>query len=133
MDTRHSRHASWTAHAATATVALSLFAGPASLQAAQPDNPGQTAKAEKAASVKPAKPRKEPEPDIDDPAPPPADVGPALPDIVVDKNTFKRDKHLHGRSKSRGKVEPEKFESRPQAEIHVLLSETDGKKDKVEK
>lgn len=122
MDTRLP---SWITHAASATVALSMFAGPASLQAAQPDNPGQTANAEKAASV-----RKEPAPDIDDPAPPPADVGPALPDLVVDRNTFKRDKHLHGKSKSRGEVEPEKFESRPQAEIHVLLSETDGTKKK---
>ena len=127
MDTQYARYLSWITHAASATVALSMFAGPASLQAAQPDNLVQTINAEKAASV-----RKEPEPDIDDPAPPPPDVGPALPDLVVDRNAFKRDKHLHGKSKSRGEVEPEKFDSRPQPEIHVLLSETEGKKDRVE-
>jgi len=89
--------------------------------------------AEKGVGAPPGKVKKEPEPDIDDPGPPPADVGPVLPDLVVDRDSFKRDKHQHGKSKSRGEVEPAKIESRPQEEIRVLLSETDGKKDKVKK
>jgi hypothetical protein len=45
---------------------------------------------------------------------------------------LKRDDHRH-RARSRGKVAPEKIESHPQQEIHVLVSETQGKRDRTER
>jgi hypothetical protein len=45
---------------------------------------------------------------------------------------LKQENHRH-RERSRGKVAPEKIESHPQHEIHVLVSETQGKRDRTQR
>ena len=130
MDTRHVRYDWWITRAAGITIALALLGGPACLQAAQSDKPATNDQADKDKPVKPVKERREPDPDIDDPPPPPPDIGPDLPELRIDRQSFKQDKHRH-KERSLGKVAPERIDSHPQQVIHVLLSEKDGKKDKV--
>jgi hypothetical protein len=133
MDTRHVRYDWWIRRAAGMTIALALLGGPAWLQAAQGDKPTTNDKAEKGKPpVKPVKERREPPREIDDPDVPPPDVGPDVPELRVDPNILKQDRHRH-KERSLGKVAPEKIESHPQHEIHVLFSETQGKKDRTEK
>jgi hypothetical protein len=134
MGTRRIRYDAWITRAAGVTIALALLGGPVCLQAAQRDKPATNDNAEKgkAPAVTPVKERREPPREIDDPDDPPPDIGPVVPEIRVDRNTLKRDDHRH-KSRSLGKVAPEKIESHPQQEIHVLVSETQGKRDRTEK
>jgi hypothetical protein len=125
------RYDSWITRAASVTMALALLGATACLQAAQGDNPATNDKAEKGTpAVTPVKERREPPRDIDDPDPPPPDIGPVVPELRVDRNILKQDKHQH-KQRSLGKVAPEQIDSQPQREIHVLLSETQGKKNRI--
>ena len=102
MGTRHIRYDSWLTRAASVTIVVALLGGPACLQAAQSDNKAEKEKP----AVTPVKERREPPRDIDDPDPPPPDIGPVVPELRVDRNALKHDGHRH-RERSRGQVAPE--------------------------